>query len=114
MTFLCLTLGCLRSCARSQQIVLARLGVPETIKQENYLDPQLPVQPVVQPPRAVALPFEGNLKPHAPMPKKNEEVELPQTWGSTSVQPKVGTDRFLVSKEFNLSNHSMAISVRAY
>ena len=46
--------------------------------------------------------------------KKNEEVELPQTWGSTSVQPKVGTDRFLVSKEFNLSDHSVAISVRAY
>ena len=23
-------------------------------------------------------------------PKKNEEVELPQTWGSTPVQPKVG------------------------
>jgi len=48
--------------------VLARLDVPETTGQENYFDPQLPVQPVVQPPRAVALPFEGNLKPHALMP----------------------------------------------
>ena len=26
--------------------------------------------------------------------KKNEEVELPQTWGSTSVQPKVGRTVF--------------------
>ena len=41
------------------------------------------------------------------MIKRPEEVELPQTWGSTPVQPKVGTGRFLVSKDSNLSMHSL-------
>jgi hypothetical protein len=50
--------------------ILDRLGIDQTIEQENLLGPQLLSQPVVQPPPAVAtaLPLEGNLNPNALVP----------------------------------------------
>ena len=50
--------------------ILERLGINETETQENSAGPQLLVQPLAQPPRAVtaALPLEGNLNLNALMP----------------------------------------------
>ena len=72
--------------------ILERLGIDKTETQENSGDPQLRLQPLAQPLRAVALalPLEGNLRPNALLPVV---VQPQQLLGTAYTSPYTGAAR---------------------
>ena len=66
----CLTLGCSCCHALVAKSIFDRLGIDQTNDEENSTGQQLFAQPATQLPRvaALALTFQGNLRPDALMP----------------------------------------------
>ena len=70
LTYSCLMLVALVVLSVAAKSMLDRLGVPQTNEQENSAGCQLLAEPAAQPASAaaLALPFQGNLRPNALIP----------------------------------------------